>query len=106
VFVALHRCRDRIWDGASGAISALIALATTLSLLHWRVMEFSVGPVGIPAWVLLVIYGSLQLGWQLPRRSRRDPSSPWDRLFCSQWWWGSVLGVVWAVISWAQSMAT
>ena len=105
VFVALHRCRDRIWDGASGAISALIALAATLSLLHWRVLEFSVGPVGIPAWVLLVIYGSLQLGWQLPRRSGRDSSSPWDRLFSSQWWWGLVLGVVWALISWASSLA-
>jgi membrane associated rhomboid family serine protease len=105
VFVALHRCRDRVWDGASGAISALIALATTLSLLHWRVMEFNVGPVGIPAWVLLVIYGSLQLGWQLPRRSGRDSSSPWDRLFSSQWWWGLVLGVVWALISWASSLA-
>ena len=104
VFVALHRCQDRLWDGASGAISALIALATTLSLLHWRVMEFNVGPVGIPAWVLLVIYGSLQLGWQLPRRSDRDPSSPRDRLFSSQWWWGLVLGVVWALISWVSSL--
>jgi hypothetical protein len=49
--------------------------------------------------VLLLVYGALQLGWQLPRQSEDDDSRPLDRLLSSQWWWGLVLGVAWAVVN-------
>jgi hypothetical protein len=98
--VALWRTEEQAWDGASGAVSALITLAAALSLLQWRVISFAVGAVRIPAWVPLLVYGAVQLGWILPRRDEEDSSTPWDRLFSSQWFWGSVLGVSWAVITW------
>ncbi len=99
VLVARHGGVPSRWSGASGPIAALIALAASLSLLHWRVFSFAVGPVSIPAWVLLVVYGALQLGWQLPRRSPEDTSTPAARLWSSAWWWGTLLGLGWAVIT-------
>ncbi len=95
----------RQWDGASGPIAALIALAAVLSLLHWKVHPFVLGPVEIPAWVLLVVYGAVQLGWQLPRRDPQDTSSPMARLWSSPWWWGTVLGTAWALVTRAQELA-
>ncbi|MCP9930138.1 rhomboid family intramembrane serine protease [Cyanobium sp. AMD-g] len=95
----------RQWDGASGPIAALIALASALSLLHWKAHPFVVGPVEIPAWVLLVIFGAVQLGWQLPRRDPQDSSSPKARLWSSPWWWGTVLGTAWALVTRAQELA-
>jgi membrane associated rhomboid family serine protease len=99
VVVARQSSVPRRWNGASGPIAALIALAAALSLLHWRVLHFPVGPVAIPAWVLLVVYGALQLGWQLPRRDPEDTSTPAARLWSSSWWWGTLLGVGWALIT-------
>lgn len=93
----------RTWSGASGSISALIALGASLSVLHWRQLSFNAGPIAIPAWVLLLVYGALQLGWQLPRQADGDVSRPLERLLSCQWWWGLVLGVVWGLISWGQS---
>ncbi|MEA5442975.1 rhomboid family intramembrane serine protease [Cyanobium gracile] len=95
----------RHWDGASGPIAALIALASALSLLHWKAHPFVVGPVEIPAWVLLVIFGAVQLGWQLPRHDSQDSSSPRARLWSSPWCWGTVLGTVWALVTRAQELA-
>lgn len=89
----------RRWSGASGAISALVALGAGISLLHWRSISFSVGGLSIPAWVLLLVYGALQLGWQLPRQAEEETSQPWQRLLCSCWGWGLVLGLIWAVIT-------
>lgn len=68
---------QRRWSGASGAVSALIALAAGLSLLRWRELGFSSLGLSIPAWVLLLVYGALQLGWQLPRQgmTRARPCS-------------------------------
>jgi hypothetical protein len=94
----------RTWSGASGSISALIALGASLSVLHWRQLSFNVGPIAIPAWVLLLVYGALQLGWQLPRQDNADASGPLERLLCCQWWWGFVLGVLWGLISWGQNL--
>jgi membrane associated rhomboid family serine protease len=93
----------RTWSGASGAISALIALGASLSVLHWRQLSFNAGPIAIPAWVLLLVYRALQLGWQLPRQNDGDASRPLERLLSCQWWWGLVLGVLWGLISWGQS---
>ena len=90
---------SRQWSGASGAISAMVSLAAGLSLLHWRVFLFSNGELSIPAWVLLLVYGILQLGWQLPRQSETEHSTALQRLLCSSWGWGLVLGLVWAVIT-------
>jgi len=89
----------RVWSGASGAISALIALAAGLSLLHWRVFSFESAGLTIPAWVLLLVYGALQLGWQLPRQDPDERSTPLQRLMCSSWGWGLLLGLLWAVVT-------
>jgi membrane associated rhomboid family serine protease len=95
----------RQWDGASGPIAALIALGAVLSLLHWRVHGYALGPLEIPAWVLLVVYGALQLGRQLPRRDPQDTSQPMARLWSSPWWWGTLLGAAWALITRALELA-
>lgn len=89
----------RRWSGAAGPISALIALAAGLSLLHWRAMAFSTPLFSIPAWVLLLINGALQLSWQLPRHPDDAGSRPWQRLLTSTWGWGLILGLGWALIS-------
>lgn len=95
---------QRQWSGAAGPISALIALAAGLSLLHWRMLHFSLGSLAIPAWVLLLAYGALQLGWQLPRQPPDQSSLPWQRLLASTWFWGLLLGLGWAVISRLQEL--
>ena len=89
----------RRWSGASGAISALIALAAGLSLLHWRVFSFESAGLTIPAWVLLLVYSALQLGWQLPRQDPYERSTALQRLLCSSWGWGLLLGLLWAVVT-------
>ncbi len=105
VLVARRARVLRAWDGASGPIAALIALACTLSLLHWKVHPFVVGAVDIPAWVLLVVYGGLQLGWQLPRRDPRDTSTVAARLLSSPWCWGTLAGMAWGLVTRAQELA-
>jgi hypothetical protein len=92
---------ERQWSGAAGPIAGLISLAAILSLLRWQELGFRVGAESIPAWVLLVVYGALQLGWQLPRADDRDISRPIERLWCSTWWWGTLLGIGWGVLTWA-----
>jgi hypothetical protein len=89
---------QRRWSGASGAVSALIALAAGLSLLRWSELGFSSLGLSIPAWVLLLVYGALQLGWQLPRQGE-DDSTPLQRLLSSSWAWGLIWGLGWAVVS-------
>lgn len=89
----------RRWSGASGPLSALIALAAGLSLLHWRTMAFTTPLLTIPAWVLLLFNGALQLSWQLPRLPGDQHTSPWQRLLSSSWGWGLILGLVWALIT-------
>ena len=89
----------RRWSGAAGPISALIALAAGLSLLHWRSMAFDTPLFPIPAWVLLLVVGALQLSWQLPRQAGERTSRPWQRLLCTSWTWGLLLGLSWALIS-------
>jgi membrane associated rhomboid family serine protease len=91
--------RQQEWGGAAGAVGALLGLAVGLSLLHRRELGFPLGEVTVPAWVLLVVASSLQLAWILPRRDPDDPTRPLERLLTSLWWWGLVLGVVWAGIS-------
>ena len=95
-----HRCRvRRRWSGASGPLSALIALAAGLSLLHWRTMAFATPLLTIPAWVLLLFNGALQLSWQLPRLPGDRHTTPWQRLLSSSWGWGLILGLSWALIT-------
>jgi membrane associated rhomboid family serine protease len=96
---------QRQWCGATGAIAALISLAAILSLLRWQELGFRVGSESIPAWVLLVVYGALQLGWQLPRSTPTDHSRPIERLWCSTWWWGTLLGLAWGLLTWGSDLA-
>ena len=88
------------WGGASGAVGALVGLAAGLSLLRWRVIGFALGEITVPAWVLLVVVGSLQLAWILPRAHPGDPGRPSQRLLASTWWWGLMLGLGWSLLSW------
>ncbi len=99
VLVAQRRTPEGCWDGATGAVSALIALGAGASLLHWRQLEYSLGAVAVPAWVLLIVVGALQVGRQLHPRSAQDQSRSLDRLLSCQWTWGLVFGLGWAVLS-------
>jgi len=92
--------RHQVWGGASGAVGALVGLAVGLSVLHWRVIGFPIGEITVPAWVLLVVAGSLQLAWILPRPHPSDSGRPFQRLLASTWWWGLMVGLGWAVVSW------
>lgn len=94
----------RRWSGASGAIGALIALAAGWSLLQWRELPFHSAGLAIPAWVLLLAYGALQLSWQLPREDPQERSRAWQRLLSSCWTWGTLLGLSWALISWLREL--
>ena len=95
----------RRWSGASGAISALIALAAGLSLLKWQPMAFTTPLFSIPAWVLLLAYSALELSWQLPASGEDDNrGTPLGRLACSPWAWGTLLGLGWAMVTWGQQL--
>lgn len=96
---ARRRLQAGVWDGATGAVAALIALAAGLSLLQWRPVRFPAGPLELPAWVLLLTYGALQLGWVLPRLEPGERSAPVQRLLRSSWCWGTVLGLAWALLT-------
>jgi hypothetical protein len=99
VFCAQRWQIRRTWSGASGPLSALIGLAAGSSLLHWKLHAFEAGSLSIPVWVLLLLYGSLQLGWQLPRQDPDEASEPLQRLLSSSCSWGFLLGLLWALIS-------
>lgn len=99
VLLAAHWRLQRQWSGAAGPVSALIALAAGLSLLHWKQLALSTPLFSVPAWVLLLVYGALQLNWQLPSSDGATSGTPLQRLICSQWAWGLLLGLAWAVVT-------
>jgi membrane associated rhomboid family serine protease len=99
VILAARWRLQRQWSGAAGPISALIALAAGLSLLHWKQVDLVTPLFSVPAWVLLLVYGALQLNWQLPSGVGERSGTPLQRLLCSQWAWGLLLGLGWAVIT-------
>ena len=74
-------------------------LAAGSSLLQWKLLVFRPLGVSIPAWVLLLVVGALQLGWQLPRQQPGEASTALQRLLASSCSWGLLLGVGWALIS-------
>lgn len=93
-----HRVK-RCWSGAGAPLMALVGLATGLSLLQGRALGFSLGPLSLPAWVLLLVVGALQLGWVLPRQDPQEHSTAPQRLLASTACWGLLLGLAWAVVS-------
>ncbi len=101
--LAVHHGRGRLqamsWQGASGPVAALIALAASVSLLQGRPIGFPLGPFDVPAWVLLLLNGALQSHWLLQRRDPIEevPARTW--LLSSSWCWGTALGVLWALLS-------
>ena len=99
VILAAYWRLPQTWSGGAGPVSALIALAAGLSLLHWKEVNLTTPLFSVPAWVLLLVVGALQLNWQLPSRGSSPASTPMQRLLCSQWAWGLLLGLAWAVVS-------
>lgn len=104
VLLARRWLRFARWDGATGAVAALIALAMGVSLLHWRPVSFPFGVLTVPVWVLFVVYGVLQLGWVLPRQHPEETAPPRQRLLCSCWWWGTGWGLLWALLTRLQEL--
>ena len=102
--LAAHWQLQRQWSGGAGPISALIALAAGLSLLHGQPLTFHTPLFSVPAWVLLLVNGALQLHWQLPSGGSDRSGTPLQRLLCSQWAWGLIFGLGWAVVTWAQEL--
>ena len=90
---------QRTWSGSAGPVCALIGLAAGSSLLQWKLLVFRPLGFSIPAWVLLLVVGALQLGWQLPRQQPGEASTALQRLLASSCSWGLLLGVGWALIS-------
>lgn len=105
VLLARRWLRSATWDGASGALAALIALATGVSLLHWRPVSFPFGVLTVPVWVLFLVYGAIQLAWVLPRQDPEETAPPRLRLLCSCWWWGTCWGLLWALLTRLQELA-
>lgn len=105
VLLARRCLRFARWDGATGAVAALIALATGVSLLQWRPVSFPFGVLTVPVWVLFVVYGVIQLAWVLPRQDPDETAPPRQRLLCSTWWWGTCGGLLWALLTRLQEWA-
>ena len=101
--LAVHHARGHLrnqsWQGASGPVAALISLAAAVSLLQGRAIAFPLGPLDVPAWVLLLLNGALQSHWLLRRRDPSDPAPARAWLLSSSWVWGTALGVLWALFS-------
>ena len=104
VILATRWQLQRQWSGGAGPISALIALAAGLSLLHRQPLTFHTPLFSVPAWVLLLVNGALQLHWQLPAGDANRSGTPLQRLLSSQWSWGLIFGLTWAVVTWAQEL--
>lgn len=100
--------QTRRWGGSSGAVGALIGLGGSLSLLQGRDLGYTIGPLSIPAWVLLLIYAGLQLSWQTRERHQEAeagvPADRWGELLASPWCWGLLFGAGWALLSWLQQL--
>ncbi|MFM7315056.1 MAG: rhomboid family intramembrane serine protease [Cyanobium sp.] len=105
VLLARRWLRAATWDGATGAVAALISLSAGVSLLHWRPVSFPFALLSVPAWVLFLVYGAIQMAWVLPRQVREETASPLQRLLCSCWWWGTAAGFGWAVLIWLLAWA-
>jgi hypothetical protein len=56
-------------------------------------------------WDLYVVNGAIQLAWVLPRQHPEETAPPRQRLLCSTWWWGTSLGLLWALLTRLQEWA-
>ena len=94
----------RMWGGASGFTAMLVSFNATLSLLHWQEFNFNLGPMRVPAWVLLWSYIAIQLARTMPRQHAGDRAGAWQRVACSPWAWGLPLGVIFGSVNWLQAI--
>lgn len=92
------------WQGATGAVSALLALPVVLGLLQRQELSFPLAAITVPAWVPFLVVGALQLRWILPRQHEDDDGEPGERLLASTWWWGLVFGTAWALLTWGRAL--
>lgn len=99
VLTARHLGVQKTWSGSSGVIAALVTLAAWESLIHQRVIHLGASPLLVPAWVLLLVIGALELHAELPRQAKEN-SRPWQRLLASSWCWGTLLGLGAGIVDW------
>ncbi|MEB3275744.1 MAG: rhomboid family intramembrane serine protease [Cyanobacteriota bacterium] len=92
------------WGGASGAVAALISLAAGLSLLRRESLGFNLGPLQVPAWVLIGSYAIVQLAWIRPRQRGRPTKPLRHWVAASTWLWGTAMGALWALVTWISGL--
>jgi hypothetical protein len=81
-------------------VGTLVSLAAFDGLVHRQAIHLGSGVLQVPAWVLLLVLGALQLSWELPPQAK-ESSRPWQRLLASSWCWGNLLGLSAGIASWA-----
>jgi hypothetical protein len=99
VLVARHLQVQKTWSGASSVVGALVSFAAIDGLVHRQAIQLGSGVLQVPAWVLLLVLGALQLTWELPPQAK-ESSRPWQRLLASSWCWGTLLGLSVGIVSW------
>ncbi|MFM8525223.1 MAG: rhomboid family intramembrane serine protease [Cyanobacteriota bacterium] len=99
VLTARHLGVQKTWSGSSGVVATLVTIAGWDSLIHQHVLHLGTSPLLVPAWVLLLVIGALELHAELPRQSK-DNSLPWQRLLASSWGWGTLLGLGVGISNW------
>lgn len=100
VLVARRLQVQKSWSGASPVVGTLVSLAAFDGLVHRQAIHLGSGVLQVPAWVLLLVLGALQLSWELPPQAK-ESSRPWQRLLASSWCWGNLLGLSAGIASWA-----
>jgi len=89
----------KVWGGASGSVAALISLACCLSLFEVRSLNFDIGWISFPAWVLFIVNSSLHLTWQQKQKKQNKDKKFVQIVLSTPFAWGSILGGFWSIIT-------